>query len=101
MEDIIVLHSTTLRDEERLFCENFIQMIIRTFLLAATSKYGPLLFTSLLSAAVVTAVFLVAPLGLFKLLLDAECGCLSSPAKSLLFCFDESRCEPCTGMRKI
>lgn len=63
--------------------------IIRTFLLAATSKYGPFRLTS----ASVEAAFLLPDklLGLFKLLLE----CWASMAKSL-FCLDESRCEPCT-----
>lgn len=67
--------------------------IIHTFLLAATSKYGPFRLTSASFAAAATA-FLLADklLGLFKLLL---LECCVSMAKSL-FCLDESRCEPCT-----
>jgi hypothetical protein len=67
-------------------------MSMLTFLLAATSKYGPLRLASesVVVAVDATAIFLLLPttaFGLFKLLLVD---------KSLL-CLLESRCEPCTA----
>lgn len=82
------------RGKEKRHCElwktlRIWRKVIRTFLLAATSKYGPFRLTS----ASAEAAFLLPDklLGLFKLLLE----CCVSMAKSL-FCLDESRCEPCT-----
>lgn len=70
-------------------------MSMLTFLLEATSKYGPFRLASESTVVTVdaTATFLplpTTPFGLFKLLLVD---------KSLL-CLLESRCEPCTVTRR-